>query len=239
MAKFTKLNIGDSVASSGGRVWKKLSSMLQLSAPTLSLDGDTLTITDDSGLATSFDILVDGEVKGTATSATFDLSTLDLEEGTYSITVIAKADGYIDSAESEAVSYEVTSLIGTWTFHSFNAPEVDNVYIGSSTKHSNTAIGNSIKISYYGSSGLTDYYVQFQNTSGDASLPYYYGMIFKTDRFDISAKKTTGSTSYTLGGSYDTKKIEKIVITEDIFEHNLTIGNGFLTWLKANATKTA
>lgn len=25
MTKFTKLNIGDSVASSGGRVWKKLS----------------------------------------------------------------------------------------------------------------------------------------------------------------------------------------------------------------------
>lgn len=63
MAKFTKLNIGDAVASSGGRVWKKLSSMLQLTAPTLSLDGDMLTITDDSKLATSFDILVDGEVK--------------------------------------------------------------------------------------------------------------------------------------------------------------------------------
>lgn len=61
MAKFTKLNIGDAVASSGGRVWKKLSSMLQLSAPTLSLDGDTLTITDDSSLAETFAILADGE----------------------------------------------------------------------------------------------------------------------------------------------------------------------------------
>lgn len=35
-----------------------------LSAPTISLDGDTLSIYDESGLATSFDILVDGEVKG-------------------------------------------------------------------------------------------------------------------------------------------------------------------------------
>ena len=67
MAKFTKLNIGAAVASSGGRVWKKLSSMLQLSAPTLSLDGDTLTITDDSKLATSFDIYVNGEKKTTIT----------------------------------------------------------------------------------------------------------------------------------------------------------------------------
>lgn len=37
----------------------------KLSAPTISLNGDILTITDNSGLATSFDILVDGEVKYT------------------------------------------------------------------------------------------------------------------------------------------------------------------------------
>lgn len=43
---------------------KKISTARRLlAAPTLSLDGDTLTITDDSKLATSFDILVDGEVK--------------------------------------------------------------------------------------------------------------------------------------------------------------------------------
>lgn len=67
MAKFTKLNISDSVASSGGRVWKKLSIPPQLSAPTLALNGDTLTITDDSKLATSFDIYVNGEKKTTIT----------------------------------------------------------------------------------------------------------------------------------------------------------------------------
>lgn len=36
----------------------------QLTAPTIALSGDTLQITDNSGLATSFDILVDGVVKG-------------------------------------------------------------------------------------------------------------------------------------------------------------------------------
>lgn len=242
MAKFTKLNIGEAVASGGGRVWKKLSSMLQLSAPTLSLSGSKLTITDESKLATSFDILADGEVKYTyakylyngvelppipnlqgypycwirknttsgyydllysdipfykyetgikdisgikgkpwyridiataetatgwinntvantynswgvddarpvfwsnydipngsatatdvyfygtepvlsgtnLTSATVDLSTLGLSEGTHNITAISKAGGYADSAESEAVSYEAeTSLVGTWKF---------------------------------------------------------------------------------------------------------------------------
>lgn len=48
---------------------------------------------------------------------TIDLSTLGLAAGTHSITVRAKAGGYADSAESEAVSYESeTSLVGTWKF---------------------------------------------------------------------------------------------------------------------------
>ena len=79
MAKFTKLNIGEAVASSGGRVWKKLSSMLQLSAPTLSRSGSELTITDDSGLATSFDILANGEVKMEVPAK---FSAIDVASGT-------------------------------------------------------------------------------------------------------------------------------------------------------------
>ena len=38
---------------------------------------------------------------------TFDLSTLNLSAGTHSITVRAKANGYADSAESEAVEYTI------------------------------------------------------------------------------------------------------------------------------------
>lgn len=88
----------------------------QLSAPTISLDGDILTITDESGLATSFDVLVGGEVKGTTTSSTFDLSTLGLSEGTHEITVKARASGYADSVASDAVGYAVVvyTLSGVW-----------------------------------------------------------------------------------------------------------------------------
>ena len=39
----------------------------------------------------------------------FDLKTLNLTDGTYSITVVAKADGYLDSKPSNAVTY----VIGT------------------------------------------------------------------------------------------------------------------------------
>jgi len=46
-------------------------------------------------------------------STTFDLSTLGLPEGTHSITVKARASGYEDSAESNAVSYVVETIEGS------------------------------------------------------------------------------------------------------------------------------
>ena len=111
--KFTKLNSGDIVASSGGLRFRKLSTSLeleQLPAPYgLELNGDIITWGDYSTLATSFDILVDGVVKATVSAPTnsFDLSTLGLADGTYSITVVSKASGYANSDPSEAVTYTV------------------------------------------------------------------------------------------------------------------------------------
>ncbi len=61
--KLTKLYIGDVVSSVGDRVIRRLGALQKLAAPTISIDGDRLTITDESGLAESFDILVDGVVK--------------------------------------------------------------------------------------------------------------------------------------------------------------------------------
>lgn len=48
----------------------------QLSAPSISLDGDILTIHDESGLATSFDILVDGQTAGTIRAEQIAVYTL-------------------------------------------------------------------------------------------------------------------------------------------------------------------
>lgn len=220
MAKFTKLNIGDAVASSGGRVWKKLSSMLQLSAPTLSLDGDTLTITDDSKLATSFDILVGGEVKGTATSATFDLSTLELEEGTYSITVVSKASGYIDSAESEAVSYEVAndSIVGTWVFN-------NNLYdVGSTSLTWKGLVQVPFSSGSYSSlSGMR---------IGNGTLAYL---------ISGSNYVNNGASVYSSlnGGTWKTSVYKTITILSDEVVTDTTEWSvdEFKAWLKANATK--
>lgn len=57
-----------------------------------------------------------------STSTTYDLRYLRLETGTHTITAKAKADGYFDSAESEAVSYDALptakNLYGVWVFNS-------------------------------------------------------------------------------------------------------------------------
>lgn len=110
--KFTKLNIGDSVASSGGRVFKKLSTVTipteKLPPPYgVTIDGNTLTWGDYSALATNFDILVDGVVSANTAEQSFPLSYFGFSDGTYSISVVSKADGYLDSDPSEAVSYQV------------------------------------------------------------------------------------------------------------------------------------
>ena len=58
--------------------------------------------------ATSYEILVSGSSFGTVSTTSVDLSTLSgwasLTDGTYNITIVAKADGYRDSEASAAVS---------------------------------------------------------------------------------------------------------------------------------------
>lgn len=50
---------------------------------------------------------VEANMEKATPTATFDLTTLDLSEGTHTITVIGKADGYKASAASAGVSYTV------------------------------------------------------------------------------------------------------------------------------------
>lgn len=83
----------------------------QLATPTIAMnaDGKTLEITDVAN-ATSYDVYVDGTMKTNVASApnttTVDLSTLsDISDGTHTVKVKAKANGYRDSEFSNEVSY--------------------------------------------------------------------------------------------------------------------------------------
>ena len=91
----------------------------QLTAPTIAMnaDGKTLEITDVEN-ATSYDVYVDGTLKTNVASVpnttTVDLSTLsDITDGTHTVTVKAKADGYIDSEASNVVNYTSATPIPT------------------------------------------------------------------------------------------------------------------------------
>jgi len=90
-----------------------------LQAPTISLNEDTLHITSDDNRIESYAIYMNGNLK-TAISASetidFDLTTLNLEAGSYQIIVKSVANGYDISDASNAVTYEsgiVLPVLGT------------------------------------------------------------------------------------------------------------------------------
>lgn len=94
---------------------------LQISAPVISCYGSGLSI-NYSSPTEKISILVNGiekttvEVPKNYNYASFNLSTLNLSVGTYSIAVKAKANGYTDSEPSNTVSYTVVQVSGTWVF---------------------------------------------------------------------------------------------------------------------------
>lgn len=90
----------------------------KLYTPIISLSGNTLYISDsDNGyFASSYDIYYGASSphnvsRGSSTSTTTEvnLQTFITASGTYTITVVAKANNFVDSDESDSVSYTVAS----------------------------------------------------------------------------------------------------------------------------------
>lgn len=87
--KFKKLNLCAAVATIGRRMFRKLSTLFPLTAPSIDIDAEdetTLNIYDEERLATSYDIFVNGVVVDTVStlpiiSFTIDTTTYQAEEG--------------------------------------------------------------------------------------------------------------------------------------------------------------
>ena len=95
----------------------------KLSAPTITINGAVITITDTSDLATEFCFYSNRVTLFYTADTVVDLSEMLLEPfgaGAYNITVTALADGYEESDHSNEVECVVTErtyeLSGTWTF---------------------------------------------------------------------------------------------------------------------------
>lgn len=84
----------------------------QLYAPTISLSGDTLTLTDatsNGAFTIKYEIYSDGVLKTTINkNSTFDLSSLSLAVGSHTITAKALNNNFVTSAASNGISYVVS-----------------------------------------------------------------------------------------------------------------------------------
>lgn len=83
-----------------------------LNAPSISLSGTTLTITNPSSngnFVTSYTLYNGSTVITTTTSKTIKLSTYITTAGTYTLTVKAKGTNFNDSASSNSVTYTLKS----------------------------------------------------------------------------------------------------------------------------------
>lgn len=154
-----------------------------LSAPTISLDGDNLTITATDEKTESLAVFVDGvEMATVQTLISFDLSTLNLSAGTHEITVKARVNGYEDSEPSNAVSYTVQGEEITFTIdgNSYKALSgmtwdewIESAYnTGGYVKNDNGIICNADRTQsvYYGGGGLAMNHLTIMN-----GLSYLHG----------------------------------------------------------------
>lgn len=96
---------------SGNKKFLGVSTTPNATEPTYAVGGE-YTLPRIESLDTFSLYIVEGEAN--TLTLTYDLSQLDLPEGTHSITVVAKADGYTNSAPSNAVEYVVESSLPVW-----------------------------------------------------------------------------------------------------------------------------
>ena len=83
----------------------------QLSAPDVSIDSQKIISWDSVDGANEYQIFVNGTLQATITTTTFDLKTLNLTVGDFTVTVVAIADSVftLDSAAG-SVSFNITQL---------------------------------------------------------------------------------------------------------------------------------
>lgn len=150
----------------------------------------------------------------TKDGVTKDLRLLFLGEGVYSITVRAEADGYADSLDSNAVSYEVVAdeLAGTWVFND----RVDMLSDGTKI------VFEFVRPTSSNPSNITYGYKFTKNTSTNA----IYGLSSSGSNASKVYDASTGWTSTTQQTIFILSKLADV-------ENGATL----LSWLTKNATK--
>ena len=166
------------------------------------------------------------------TPVTFDLSTLDLEPGTYSITVKAKGAGYADSEASAAVSYTVgdDSIVGTWLIESFpdgtESFAVQNTPLIYAVEQVNSNNGFMI-------------YNTFDTIETYRNVSFYhlYDSVYSGIYYFREGKPFGYRSTYEPTTSRATSDVSVTLVIPEYDEKIYGFNPDFVTWLKANATK--
>lgn len=176
---------------------------------------------------------------------TFDLSTLNLSSGTYTITVKAKADGYTDSDASNAVTYTkaatFTRVYLTWASNNSTLSNMNKLKVY--TVH--PSWGNDCSFSWNGSawvaSNLTGGAI---NSQTDTSVTFHIGSDTKYKYNTMSYVALEGDTvassselsKYTLSGNecavWWCFAENTLISTKsgDKFVQDITYGDDILVW---------
>lgn len=81
--KIVKLNFGNVIKTINNKKLRKLSALLNLAAPRIEIADNILNVYDDEGIATSYDILVDGVVMDTIEASKINLISFTLDGKEY------------------------------------------------------------------------------------------------------------------------------------------------------------
>lgn len=194
-----------------------------------------------TSLVATYVVVVEGET-------VFNLSALNLEVGTYDITVVAKASGYADSKPSEAVKHTVSeSIFGTWKFN-------DVVYLPISYDEF-VAIQNSLANS--ATNGTTNTQTVFSINCSEVVIKgvtytdpiwYWYAAYYKEGSQYL--RKSLNFCTNTYGSVVSGYSYRDGTVVLDCFETGVTGMTSItvtgapneelvLEWLKANATKVS
>lgn len=181
----------------------------KLYTPIISLSGNTLYISDsDNGyFASSYDIYYGASSphnvsRGSSTSTTTEvnLQTFITASGTYTITVVAKANNFVDSDESDSVSYTVqpSGYNLTINYHgSFGSVNFDtgNIYIWLNKTGSvlgyDVSLTSTMRSSTYTSPNKTESSPDFEDLNGTDSftgIKYIYISCVSHEAGDSLAK---------------------------------------------------
>ena len=213
--------------------------MPKLAAPTISLDGDFILITNNNNVTRiKYNLYVDGELKTTVSRTivyAIDLRGCTTELGTHDIFVVAASDGYEDSNPSNTVKYvykEYTIPAGAYVFNEV-LPYI-GVYDGGLVTH--YVMWADADTTLFTSNGTAYNNLDIAAAYGGKYYMYYSYLYTKSGSTSTYTKYADNAYCYGLddyANGWQNENMRTINILRDVTHRSNTLNE----WWVANTTK--